>query len=153
MVFMDNESRSFRNLGSGDVFTDSLIPDFFIPHKFSNKIVSKTDLEEILFRRNDAKVSFVYLIRDCDQSQRQSSIEKESQEFVLDKSIDAYLNSNKLFILPVELRYIISNIDREYYNLHKELTLHYREHSLRLSFSPGSLEVLQMDVLENDWIK
>ncbi|MBK7883817.1 MAG: hypothetical protein IPJ81_08450 [Chitinophagaceae bacterium] len=82
-VFIDNESRKYRTFGTGDVCTskDSLIPDFFIPYNFRKKTITREDMDKALFSKSAHK-AFFYLIRDCKEEERSSSIDRETIAFV-----------------------------------------------------------------------
>ena len=130
-----------------------LLPDFFIPYSFEKKIIARKDLEEVIIRSNEAKVSFCYLIRDCNDVERDSYIKLESQPLAFDKNIDNYVRSSKLLFLPGKIRFIKAKINREYYDLHKDLILVYNGKPFRLLFKSGSYDIVQIDVLQNEWVK
>lgn len=150
-IFIDKESRQFRNLGIGDVFTDSLIPDFFIPYNFTEKIIQKKDINRVFLKKRNKKISFFYLKGDCNEAERTSSIKEESLLITLDKNIDEYLQSNKIFVLPVEINYLKNGSNREYYDLHKSLVLEFRGEKIPFLFNSGYFDVLKMNVLQFDW--
>ncbi len=156
-VFIDNESRKYRTFGTGDVRTskDSLIPDFFIPYNFSKKTITREDMDKALFSKSAHKVSFFYLIRDCKEEERSSSIDRETIALLLDKNIDDYLHSNKIFVQPVELEYLkySNSLVIDYYDLHKSLTIFYKSKPIRFLFNRDYFDVLRMNVLEYDWEK
>lgn len=150
-LFTDKESKNFRNLGQGDVFTDSLLPDFFIPFNFDKPIVQKKIIETALFSNLTPKGHFFYLQGDCNEEQRTALINAESLKLDLDKNVDNYLASNKTYILPVELNYLEVNINKEYYNLHRFLEIEFNHKTIKILFEPGYLQVLKLNVLQYDW--
>jgi hypothetical protein len=152
-VFIDKDSKRFRNIEKGDVFIDSLIPDFFISYKFKKSIISRQDLNLALTGEANKNVSFFYLRGDCNETNRNSYVNQDAQEILLDTSIDNYLHSNKIFLVPVELEYLNNNIDREYYNLYKTQIIIYKQKRVNLIFNRGFLDVLKINVLEGEWNK
>lgn len=150
-VFLDIESRKFRNVGNGDVFIDSLMPDFFIKYDFSKKIISKKDIDKALLSRSEVNVFFFKLIRDCGDADRTSSIEQDCITLLLDKNVDSFLHSSKVYVQPVEFEFIRSNIDRDYFELHKSLTISYTGKQIKLILNKGLYEILKTNVLEYDW--
>jgi hypothetical protein len=152
IVFVDRDSVTYADR-NGDVFTDSLLPDIFIPYQFKKNAISRKDLEELIAGSNEAKVSFCYLSPDCNNVERESYIKVESLAFVFDRNVDSYIHSPKLYFLPVEIKFIKSNISREYSGLHQDLTLVYKGKTLKLLFKDGTYEILQLGVIQNDWVK
>ena len=151
LVFLDRDSVLYADR-NGDVFTDSLAPDFFLPYSFRNKAVSLADLETA-FNQNQHKASFIHLARDCNDSDRNSSIKLEARQFLLDRPFDSYSRSSKLHILPVEIHFLKSRLNEEYYDLSPQRIISYKGHDITLKFQTGYLDVLQADVLEPEWIK
>lgn len=151
MVFIDKESRRLRNMHNGDVFTDSLIPDFFIAHNFTNKVVTKQEIDEVIFSKAEHNISFFYLLRDCNEIDRTSSINIDCLPIYLDNDIDEYLHSNKIYVQAAEIEFIRENLNREYYDLHKSLTIKYKAKFAYLRVNKGSLGILKTRVLEYDW--
>lgn len=134
-VFIDKESQIFKP-SNGDVFNDSLIKDFFIPFKFSKKNTMEIkDLKEVL-KKNDAKpIHFFYIKDDCKTGERKICLSL-SKTILLEKSIDTYLNSKKLSVLPVEIEYlrIKDNLGTDYYRIHKEENLTLYLDSTKINF-------------------
>lgn len=150
-VFVNKESRNDRNSSNGHLFVDSLIPDFFIPYKFSKNTINKEEIDKAILSNDSHNVSFFYLIRDCNEAERSAAIKFDCIPLLLDKNIDDYLHSNKIFVQPVEIHFIKANIDREYYTLRKNLDIFYQGKVIKLLFQNGSYDILSMDLLECNW--
>lgn len=152
VVFIDRESRKNRRFGEGDIFTvkDSLIPDFFIPTKLL-KTITKQDIINILSSKKLNDAYFFNLIRDCNETDRQSSIEKDCLHLTLDSNIDEYLKSKTIYILPTEIYYTYSPFGNDYFELHKSISLFFNKKEIKINFNRRSYDIIRMDVLEYDW--
>jgi hypothetical protein len=147
-VFVDRSE--VINTQSGDVFVDSLIPDFFIPYSFSKSIIQQENIIEALSSADGKKAAFFYLKGDCKEG-RNSSIAKDAFAFILKEPIDNYIKSYKIFLVPVEFSFVKSSVSREYLEISKEILLRYSDKVIRLQIDQGYLDVLRMDVLEYQW--
>jgi hypothetical protein len=149
LVFIDDSLRKVRNTSS-DVFTDSLLPDFFIPIKFSTKSISESAIKKAFFEKKNLKISFVNISRDCNSTTRKSSM-LESLRLELDKEIDEYVGSKRLFLLPVQIDYLYGKSNFDYLSVRKSLTLQKGNDSVRLEFKNGYLDIGVISVLEYEW--
>lgn len=149
LVIVDDSLRKFRNQ-SGHVFTDSLLPDFFVPFKFKKKTVSILSIENAFFSKKNKEVDFISIRGDCDGAIRRSSID-ESIAVLFDRNIDEYLGSKKLNFLPVEISYLHGAASFDYLTIHKSLAFKKNSDTANFFFRSGYLDILRLDVLEYEW--
>jgi len=150
MVFFENDPKAFKPLINGDVFTDSVIKDVFIPFKFKAGVIGKDIILKAIFSKDKHNVSFIHLIRDCNGMERKSAIEYDCTTILLNNNVDGYL-SNKIFVQPVEIEFLETNISPGYYSIYKNKELLFKNTKTMLDFRSGAYEILRVNVLEYNW--
>jgi hypothetical protein len=153
VVFIDRDTQKNRHFGEGDVFTakDSLLPDFFIPTKFAKKVITKQDIVNTLSLDKSHDSYFFNLIRDCNEVDRQSSIERDCLSITLDTTIDEYLKSKNIYILPAEIYFIYSPFGKDYSEIHSSISLILNKKDIEINFQHRNYDIFRMDVLEHEW--
>ncbi len=154
IIFLfDNANYKNREFGEGDIFVikDSLIPDFFISHKFASKPITKEAMLKAMFSNTTHSAHFINLIRDCKGTEKQTSIEIDSWPLEFDEPIDSYLKEKKIFLLPVEIQFVFSSVDREYPQINKSIILKHNSKSTKIEFMPKDYDIIDMKVIQYDW--
>lgn len=150
MIFFEYNSSLIKSLNNGDVFTDSLIKDIFIPYKFNSRIIERVDVENAIFSKNMHSGSFIHLIRDCNGEDRKSAITYDCMSLMLNNKVDNY-TTNRIYVQPVEIEFVETNLSPEYYLIYKKQELSFKNSTTILSFRKGAYEVLRINVLEHNW--